>query len=452
MTAEEEIMATFELRQLTKWLGQPETRSEIVRGFKQNSQEILPGDLFFALKGEKVNGHDYLAEVAAKGGVGALVSKDYQGKEFGLILIRVEDVTQAMHQLAKTLHSIRKTRVIGVTGSVGKTTTKEFIATLLAGRFRVAKTPGNANSQVGVPLSILNAEGDEEVFVMEMGMSLRHEIEKLVAIAPPEIAIITKIALAHAAFFPDGIEGIAAAKTEILSHPATRLGILNHQVAGFSAAQEKNCLKMTYGLQEEAPESDIILCRENTHFYVREKSERTSSFTLPFTANHLCENFLGAAVVARQMGMEWPEIVLQAQKLTPFKRRFEQVEKQGIIFINDSYNANVTSMKAALTNLPQPSSGKKRIAVLGAMKELGHFTEQSHLEVAHIALSQVDHLLCFGEECITMVEVFQKEGKPAEFFETFSDLKSRVFEVATAGDVVLLKGSNSKRLWQILED
>ncbi len=443
-------MAEFDFAQIAKWLDSDTNVSGKVRSFKQDSREVLPGDLFFALKGEKVDGHTYLKEIAAKRAVGAVVSKEYKGEDFGLALVRVENVIAALHKLAKAVHALRTVRVVGVTGSVGKTTTKEFIATLLEGKFRVGKTPGNANSQVGVPLSILNSGGDEEVFVLEMGMSMPHEIEKLIDIAPPEVAIITKIALAHAAFFSNGMEGIAAAKAEILSHPSTRLGILNHQVAPFSSAKNGSCLKMTYGL-EEAGDGDFLLCREGMNYFAKERNERTPIFALPFSASHLCENFIGAAAVARAMGMQWSEIIPQAQKLTVYKRRFERVEREGIVFINDSYNANATSMRAALTNLPLPREGKKRIAVLGSMKELGAHTEQCHRDVATIALGHVDHLLCFGEECLTMVDVFERAQKPVEYFEEFNALKRRVFEVAEEGDVVLIKGSNSKRMWMILE-
>ncbi len=444
-------MVQFEFAQIAKWLGCEGAFSGMITGFKQDSRGVVAGDLFFAVKGDKVDGHSYLEEVAAKGAIGAVVTKDFQGDAYGLTLFCVDDVIEALHKLAQIVHEMRKVRVIGVTGSVGKTTTKEFIATLLQGKFRVGKTPGNANSQVGVPLSILNSEGDEEVFVMEMGMSLPHEIEKLIAIAPPEIAIITKIALAHAAFFPDGIEGIAAAKTEILTHPSLRLGILNQQVTQFAAAQNKTCPKIVYAVEGEKTDSEFVLCREGAHFYVLEKGERTADFSLPFYASHLCENFIGAAAIARMMGMEWSEIIPQAQKLKTYMRRFETIEKNGIVFINDSYNANVTSMRAALMNLPAPCPGKKRIAVLGAMKELGPFTEQSHREVAQIALSHIDHLLCLGEECATMVELFQRENRPVEQFFDLDSIKQRVYELAKEGDIVLLKGANSKRLWQVLE-
>lgn len=444
-------MAEFDFSQIAKWLECATEVSAKVCGFKQNSSDVLPGDLFFALQGEKVDGHSYLEEIASKGAVGAVVSKKYRGETFGLALIYVEDVRESLHHLAKTVHATRQTRVVGVTGSVGKTTTKEFIATLLEGKYSVHKTPGNANSQVGVPLTILNSSGKEEVFVLEMGMSSPQEIKKLVVIAPPEVSIVTKVALAHAAFFPDGLEGIAAAKAEIFSHPSTKVGIYNHQVAQFRASQTGSCLKMTYSLQSEAEDCDFVLCREGGLCFIQEGKDKTTRFSLPFSASHLCEDFMGAAAVARVMGMQWTEILPQIDKLTAFKRRFEKVERDGIVFINDSYNASAVSMKAALTNLPQPQAGRKRIAVLGAMKELGAHTEQSHIEVALTALENVDYLLCFGEECLSMVDIFKKGNKPVEYFDQFDALKLRVYTLAEQGDVVLLKGSNSKKLWLILE-
>lgn len=445
-------MAAFDLAQIAKWLGSDHKGKEKVQGFKQDSREVAPGDLFFALKGEKVDGHAYLEEIAAKGAVGAVVSKRYQGADYGLQLVRVDDVLHALHELAKTVHTQCSVRVVAVTGSVGKTTTKEFIATLLEGRFRIAKTPGTANSQVTLPLNILNARGDEEIFVLEMGMSQPREIEKLIAIAPPEVAIITKIAFAHAAFFPDGIEGIAAAKAEILSHASMRLAILNHQVAPFAAVQAKDCSKMTYGLEEDTPECDFLLCREGNNYFAKERESRTSSFSLPFSASHLREDFIGAAAVARAMGMQWAEIIAQVHKLSTYERRFERVEKHGIVFINDSYNANETSMRAALTNLPEPQAGGKRIAALASMKELGEHSERCHRNIGAVAAEHIDHLLCLGEECQPMVSIFEQVNKPVEHFEELAQLKRRVFEVARQGDVVLLKGSKSKQMWKVLED
>lgn len=444
-------MARLDFAQVAYFLGSDVKGSGVIAGFQQDSKAISPGDLFFALKGERSDGHAFLEEVAARGATCAVVSKDYRGKSFGLTLIPVDNGLESLHQLAKATLSSRNVRVIGVTGSVGKTTTKEFIATLLEGKFRVGKTPGNANSQVGVPLSILNLEGNEEVLVLEMGMSQAGEIQKLVTIAPPEVAILTKVALSHAASFADGLEGIARAKAEILSHPLTKVALLNHQVVPFLSQDPSLSLKMTYGLEGDAGGSDFVLCQEKERFYIREKGERSPSFTLPFSASHLCENFLGAAAVARVFGMSWEEIISQAQKLTLFHRRFERVEREGITFINDAYNANPTSMRAALHNLPTPNKEGKRIAVLGSMKELGSYCAQGHQDVAKVALAHVDHLLCFGKECIPMVDIFEKGQKPVEHYLDFVALKRRLFELGRPGDVVLLKGSNSMQLWRLLE-
>ena len=301
-------MAEFDFAQIVKWLGDNSEVSGKVSGFKQDSRDVLPGDLFFAIKGEKVDGHAYLGEIAAKGGIGAVVSKDYRGEDFGLKLIHVDNVIAALHQLAKTVHALRKVRVIGVTGSVGKTTTKEFIATLMEGKFRVEKTPGNANSQVGVPLSILNSSGEREVFVMEMGMSLPHEMDKLVAIAPPEVAIVTKIALAHVVYFPDGLEGIAKEKAKIFSHPHTQFAILNHQAASFSPMSGGTCLRMTYSLEEDSSDCDFVLCKEGTNYYVRERGSAPLLFLFPLQPPIYARIFLEAAAVARAMGMQWSEI------------------------------------------------------------------------------------------------------------------------------------------------
>lgn len=449
------MVSRYALSQIAEWLSQDDRegrKCEPIRAFEQDSRLIGPGDLFFAVKGEKVDGHLFLKDVAERGAVGAVVSAGYRGEDFGLRLFPVDDVIAALHLLAKEALGLREVRIVAVTGSVGKTTTKEFLATLLEGRFAVAKTPGNANSKVGLPLSILNSAGNEEVFVMEMGMSASHEIERLVAMAPPEIALVTKVALSHAAFFPDGLEGIARAKAEIFSHPKTRLGIVNAQAAQFKVMdQTGSCEKMAYGLKEEFPDADYVLESDGGNYQIVSAKERSPWFSLPFQACHLREDFLGAAVVCREMGMSWEEIISQAQKLKVYKNRFEQREVGGIAFLNDSYNANAVSMKAALQNLPMPSPGGKRIAVLGSMRELGPFCVPCHREVAEAAIDRIDHLICLGKECGPIVEYFQEKGRPVEWLESLSEVRSRVFDLAQTGDVVLLKGSNSHQLWKVID-
>jgi UDP-N-acetylmuramoyl-tripeptide--D-alanyl-D-alanine ligase len=445
-------MDHFNLAQVGRWLGLPCKSTGTIRTFQHDSRQVQKGDLFFAIKGEKVDGHDYLMQVASQGALGAIVSKEYRGDDHGLVLFRVEDVIVALHRLATCVFQQRKQRVVGVTGSVGKTMTKEFIATLLEGSYSVEKTPGNANSQVTLPLTILNGFGSSDAAVIEMGMSLPGEMERLVAIAPPEIAVVTKVALSHAAFFPEGLEGIAREKAMILMSSRTQWGIVNAQAMGFEVIKSTGtCHKLSYSLQEDFPGADIVLGKVGLHYQVRGKVGESPLFTLPFQAPHLCENFLAAAIVCRLMQMEWEMIVSQAQQLKMNQNRFERIERKGITFLNDSYNANPTSMKAALLNMPTPQVGGKAIALLGSMKELGKFCECSHREIAEVAKDRIDHLICLGEECQPMVTYFIQQGKSVKWAESLSNAREYLSELAKPGDVVLLKGSNSHQLWKVLE-
>jgi UDP-N-acetylmuramoyl-tripeptide--D-alanyl-D-alanine ligase len=422
-------MASTSLRKIGMILGGEIFPDFPIRGFATDSRLVTPGFVFFALKGERVDGHDFLEDIASKGAICAIVSKTFTKQIPGLYLIRVDDVLQALHKLATWKLSQEKFKAcIGITGSVGKTTTKEYVATLLEGAFQVRKTPGNANSQVGVPLSILNLEEGGEVFVVEMGMSGKGNIAKLVDLVPPDLVVVTKIALAHALFFPGGIEEIAEAKAEILSHPHTKKAFINEQAQQFKAFQK-----------EKGPEK-VFYDRSNTEIQI------------PFEETHLAENFLAAALVAREMGMSLELIAEQSKKLNAFDRRFEKIEKEGVLYINDSYNANPESVKAALHNLPKPQEGKKTVAVLGEMRELGPFSRKAHQEIGKIASEKADLLLCLAGDCSYMAEEFSLSGKPAHFFHSLKDLQKVLHSHIEKGDVVLVKASKSLKMWEVLED
>jgi UDP-N-acetylmuramoyl-tripeptide--D-alanyl-D-alanine ligase len=427
--------------------------SEAVTAVEFDSRRVEKGNLFFALPGKKVDGHSFLKDVAEKGACAAVVSKEYQGDSFGLPLIIVEVVTQALHLLAKKEIEERNIPVTAVTGSVGKTTTKEFLASLLQKRFRLAKTPGNANSQVGFPVSILNSSDEIELFVVEMGMTASGEISRLIDIAPPVVSLITRVGTAHVGGFADGIEGIARAKAEIFSHPKTRFGLFNAANAQFEVLSHTGmCAKKSFAFERIcSTPADFVLKIQDEGFVIEEEGKSTAPFHLPFYATHLCEDFIAAAAAARLLGLEWEEILERAQALKPFKWRFEKIEKEGVIYINDAYNANPVSMRAAFANLPKPETGGKRIGVLGTMVDLGTLSEKYHQEIGEEAATLFDHLLCFGQECIPMLDIFQKQGRPVEHFSDLSDLRSRLFSLAQPKDVVLIKGSNSTKLWQLLE-
>ncbi|MFS8563802.1 MAG: UDP-N-acetylmuramoyl-tripeptide--D-alanyl-D-alanine ligase [Rhabdochlamydiaceae bacterium] len=360
-------------------------------------------------------------------------------------LIRVPNVVEALQKLAKAVHAERKGYVIAITGSVGKTTTKEFLSSLLEIRFKVAKTPGNANSQVGLPLFILNNKEEYDVLVIEMGMSEVGEMEKLVQIVPPDLALLTKIGQAHIGYFSDGQEGIVREKSMIFSHPKTKVGIINAEALLFKRLGELSLeKKITFGFDRPA---DFFLKRG---WFIQERGQETRQFELPFEEDHFAENFLAAATVAREMGLEWEEIFKKGRFLKGVELRFERVERNGVIFINDSYNASPEAAKAAIKSLPIPALGGKTIAILGELSGQGVYSEKNHKEVAACAVLKVDHAFLLGKQCLPMVDVFKQAGKTVEFFSDIEQLKKVAFDTLRPGDVVLIKGANYTNLWQLL--
>jgi len=426
----------------------------LIKGYAFDSRKIGHGELFFALKGAKCDGHAFLEEVAKRGAMAAVVSRGYKGPTQGLPLFFVDNVTDALQALARESMKGFCGTVIGITGSFGKTTTKEFLAQLLNPKDLIAKTIGNANSQVGLPLFLLNAKAKEGILIVEMGMSSPGQIKTLVSIIPPKIALVTGIALAHVDGFTNGLEGIAEAKAEIFSHPETKKGFISSSIACYPPLLNAGTMaKTTFGVFPE--KADTVLHKWNNQWnnqwIIEERGKKTAPFSLPFTETHLCENFLAAAVLARSVGMEWEEIFSRAHLLAPFPLRYEKVEREGILFINDCYNANPTSMRAALANLPKPKPGRKTIAVLGEMPGLAQFSEREHREVGIFAKERVDYLFCYRTNTTPLLEAYQKSGSPAEYFEDFAALKKRVFEIAKEGDCVLIKGANDNQLWRILD-
>lgn len=388
-----------------------------VSGYQIDSRSVRAGDLFFAITGNKSDGHTFLKEVAGKGAFGAVVSRGYKGPDYGLKLLRVDDVGDTLREFARVSLKQNPVPVIAITGSVGKTTTKDFIATLLEAKFRVGKTEESQNSKLTLPLTILNRPSDSEVLVLEMGMSQRGDLKRLVSIAPPTIAVLTIVALVHAASFPGGLAEIAKEKEEIFSHPETKIKISN---------QRKEHIPFSSKDVEDFP-------------------------NIPFEEDHFLHNLAAAVCVAKKMGLSKEEIFSQLPKLTPPKMRFERALKRGVLFINDAYNAGPESMKAALKSVQKIKAKGKKIAVLGAMKELGLFCKESHSQVGLYAGEIVDHLLAFGDEAEVLFNAFLESKKPAEFFLCPKALKERLKEIINEGDVVLVKGSRALEMERIIE-
>lgn len=444
------------LQQIAHILELPCESQISVLGFAIDSRKIEPGALFFALPGEKADGHQFLEQVAQKGACGAVVSEAYRGEDFGLVLLKVKEVRQALHALAKEAFKVRKETVVAITGSMGKTTTKEFVAELLSAKFRVHKTPGNWNSQLTLPLTLLHLKEEADILVLEMGMSQKGHIEKLVELAPPDIGVVTRIAPAGMEDFQGGLHAIASAKGEIFTHPKTKIGVISGNAARYGEILYRGtCSKVIYGWKEELIDyrlADYVMEKEKGAVRIQERDHSISPpLSLSFDASHLQENFLAAVAVGRILGLSWWEIQEKSKMLAPFPKRFEKIEREGVIFIQDCYNANPDSVCAALKNTPKPERGGRFIGVLGMMPDLGSHADYYHRYVGEFSQNYLDHVLSIGEAAKSLVQAFSSSGKPAEHFSDLSSIKHRLFELVKPGDVVLIKGSNSLKLWEILD-
>lgn len=435
------------IKKLSSFLGENIDLDAVIEGFSVDSRDLKPGQVFCALKGEKLDGHLFLDEAKQRGACLAIVEKTFQGKS-SLPLIAVDNVLKTLQDLTKKILALRKVSIIGVTGSVGKTSCKDFIFDLLKKTFSVGKSLGTQNSQVGLPLTILNdTSGLEEWLVLEMGMTEQGQIKRLVEMAPPKIALVTQVALVHSVNF-DSLEKIAEAKAEIFSDPNTRVGILP---LDFESLTHTNLpKKKTFSTSSKL--ADYYLDRKGEEFFLCSPEEIFGPLALPSLGDHHHGNILAAISVALEMGVSKEVIreILPSLKLP--ERRFQFMEKEGILFVNDSFNASEISVKAALKNLPEPKKGGKKIAVLGSMLELGKFSEECHKNVGIEALKRVNSLYCFGKECLPMVEIFRQGGGKADLFEELPSLINALKIDLKEGDVVLLKGSRSKQLWKVLEE
>lgn len=443
-------MKLVSLKQLSFLLNSNHSNDEPVNGVAVDSRLVKKGNAFFALSGLKVDGHDYLESAVNAGASCLVVNKNYTGNTFGRPIIYVDDTLSSLQQIAKNLLSKRKSKIVAITGSVGKTTTKDFLTTLLSQRYNVSKTLGNANSQIGVPLTIINhTKGDEDVLVIEMGMNEKGQLKSLVNIAPPDIAILTHAALTHASNF-HSLREIAFEKAEILQHPKTKFGIINHDIENIhEVIQIGTCSKISFSANSKIADyyfdDFTIQTKTGDVFKLNPKLH-------PYFGKHHYQNLTCAIACARLLEVSFEEIKMAESLLILPEKRFEIIEKNGIVFVNDSYNASEISVKASLESLPEPKNNGKKIAVIGEMLELGKFSIQCHKNVAIKALDHVDMMMLLGKECVPIFDHWKENKKPVELFLNRPELVNSLKTKLMPGDVVLLKGSSANQLWKILEE
>jgi len=427
----------------------------IAERYSIDSRTLRPGDLFFAVKGERLDGHDFVEQALARGADAAVVRKDQLARySVKTRLLAVEDTLVALQTLATALRRLWGKLVVGVTGSAGKTTTKEAIAHLLATRYRVLKSEGNFNNHFGLPLMLLKLQPEQEVAVIEIGMSHPGEIGALAKIAQPEIGVVICVAPVHLEFF-NSVSEIARAKYELIaSLPAGGTAVLNaddEYVSQFGRDFKGKVVR--FGLKAPADiraehieqrgalgsEFDLVVdgCREKA--------------TLPLVGNHNVSNALAAVAVALERGLTPSETVEALKTLAPGDRRGQVVQLGNITVINDCYNSNPKALNA-MVDVLAAIPAKRHIVVAGEMLELGSSGEELHRRAGrHMAEKKIDVLLGVRGLAQPMVEAARQAGIRAEFVPTPETAGEWLAQETRAGDMVLLKASRGVKLERALE-
>ena len=430
-------------------------RNALAQRYSIDSRTLQRGGLFFAVKGERLDGHDFVEQALSKGAVAAVVLKDRARRYSpGSQLLPVDDTLGALQALATAVRRLWAKPLIGITGSTGKTTTKEAIAHVLSKRFRVLKSEGNFNNHFGLPLTLLRLEPEHDAAVIEMGMSHAGEIATLAKIAQPEIGVVTNVAPVHLEFFKS-IDEIARAKFELIeSLPAGGTAVLNaddEYVSQFG--RDFHGKVLLYGLRSSADvraENVKHHGTEGATFDVVAGSCRQHA-SLRLVGEHNIYNALAAFAVGLDRGLTLSEAVGALATLAPADKRGEVVKLGNITIINDCYNSNPKALDAmvdALAAMP----AKRRIVVAGEMLELGPAGEEMHRSSGrYIAEKKIDVLLGVCGLAQSMVDTARKSGMRAEFLATPLEAGEWLAREAREDDVVLLKASRGVKLEQALD-
>jgi UDP-N-acetylmuramoyl-tripeptide--D-alanyl-D-alanine ligase len=427
----------------------------VAQGYAIDSRSLQPGELFFAVKGERLDAHDFVEQALEKGAVAAVVRKDQLVRyPVKTRLVAVEDTLKALQTLATAVRRLWSKPLVGVTGSAGKTTTKEAIAHVLAMRYRVLKSEGNFNNHFGLPLMLLKLQPEQEIAVIEMGMSHAGEITALAKIAQPEIGVVTCVAPVHLEFFKS-VADIARAKYELIaSLPAGGTAVLNaddEYVSQFG--RDFHGKVVTYGLRAPADiRAENIESRGSAgavfSLVVDGCRERV---TLPLVGTHNIYNALAAVAVGLERGLTPSAIVAALASLTPADKRGQVLQLGNITVINDCYNSNPKALDAmvdALAGMP----AKRHIVVAGEMLELGPAGEEMHRRSGrHMAEKKIDVLVGVRGLAQLMVEAASKAGMRAEFLARPEEAGEWLARETRDGDVVLLKASRGVKLEHALE-
>jgi UDP-N-acetylmuramoyl-tripeptide--D-alanyl-D-alanine ligase len=421
-----------------------------------DSRTLKRGELFVALRGENFDGHKFVESAAKAGAAGAIVDLGWKGKVSAkFAVIRAKDTLVAYQNLAANYRRSLPLKVLAITGSNGKTSTKDFAASALAKKFRVTKTQGNFNNHVGLPQTILEATSEDEVAVWEIGMNHPGEVGLLAKIASPDAAIITNVGIAHIEFMGSR-QAIAEEKGALAEAIGPQGTVILNGDDAFSKdiATRARARVVFAGTQDGTVRAtDIHQTSDGTEFTILEGAHRCRA-QLPVPGLHMVQNALLAVAAGRAFGVSLEECAAGLVSAPLTKARLQIKEINGVQFLDDSYNANPDSMKAALRTLVELDADGRRIAVLGEMRELGKESERGHEEVGETAAAlRIDQLIAIGETGAIIALAAEKAGlEKSVAVGSTTEAAQLLTEIAEQGDLVLIKGSRLARTERVIEE
>lgn len=426
----------------------------VATGYSIDSRTLNSGDLFIALKGENFDGHDYVAAALERGAVAAIVQKDQKVAADHKRLLVVEDTLRALQSLGAAARRLWGKPLLAVTGSAGKTTTKEVLAQILMTQYRVLKSTGNLNNHIGLPLQLLKLEPGHDLAVVEMGMNHLGEIRALGTLAHHDFAVVTCVAPVHLEFFRS-IAEIARAKYEIIEtlHPGG-VAVLNADddyVCQFG--RDFKGKVVTFGIHRAADvcARNIVIHADGDSSFDLVVEGVREPVQLPLLGQHNIYNALAATAAALEKGITPSQAAVALARVTPGDKRGQLIELNGATIINDSYNSNPRALDSMIDTLAEMEA-QRRILIAGEMLELGPTGEKLHRDAGiHAAQKKIDLVVGVRGIAKALVEAASAAGAKAQFMETPEEAGEWLAKELRPGDAVLLKASRGVRLERALE-
>ncbi|ELC8360154.1 UDP-N-acetylmuramoyl-tripeptide--D-alanyl-D-alanine ligase [Clostridium perfringens] len=421
-----------------------------IKAVSTDTRKIEEGTMFIALKGENFNGNNYVLDAFNKGAKIAIVDEvkcDLNELKEDVALIKVQNTGRALMDLAKFYREKLGLKVVGITGSAGKTSTKDLVAAVLSDKYKVFKTKGNFNNEIGLPLMILELDRTYDVAILEMGMRGLGQIKELAEIASPDLGIITNIGISHIEILKTR-ENILKAKMEIATFfdkNNTLVVCGNDDFLGVLPEAEYKIVKTGVGENFKIGAKNIALEELSSKFTVYD-GEKEEEFSLDMPGEHNISNLMLGIAIAKELGVSFEEMKRGLKNIEATSMRLELIKKDGFSILNDCYNSSPVAVKSAI-DVMKNIEGKRRIAVLGTMRELGHKSEEAHEEIGKYAKENgIEKVLCFGDFSENIKEGY---GEGCTVYENKEELIKDLLNIICDGDIILVKASRSLKFEEI---